>query len=453
MHQSDHFQPSLSRRALLQLIGTSLLGLAVQSCSASDSSFSYSGNADPAAETVQIVYQDWQTEWFPPMAQHMLEEFHDKHPNIRVFYKPDPDNIADTMLADMQAGTAPDVFQGCCTFFPIWAQHGYTLDLRSYVEANLDEATIDDWAPAQYRAFFLDNGMQFGLPKYHGALALYYNKDLFDTYGVKYPTAQWTYDDYVMAMRRLTHDRDNDSRTDLWGSMIDISWDRLQIHVNSWGGHLVDLDDPTHCVLNDPKTMDAFEWVRARMWDDKVMATFLNVQNMSTRSAFINERLAMVEEGSWALKDILVGANFRFGVVPFPKGPAYQVTLATTDGFGIYAKTKQPEASWQLVRFLIGKEYGRAMAKANLLQPARASVVNDWIHYIRAEFPEKTEDVDISAFADGHRKGYSVTAEIPPNMAEVQQIVYAAWDSIFTLGKRPLAHMKEVCRQIQQLSV
>ena len=26
----------------------------------------------------------------------------------------------------------------------------------------------------------------------------------------------------------------------IWGSMFDVSWDRIQVHVNSWGGHFVD---------------------------------------------------------------------------------------------------------------------------------------------------------------------------------------------------------------------
>jgi hypothetical protein len=75
------------------------------------------------------------------MVREVLEEFHESHPDIRVFYTPDPDDLEDAMLADMQAGTAPDVFQGCCTFFPIWAQQGHTLDLRPFVEADLDQDT------------------------------------------------------------------------------------------------------------------------------------------------------------------------------------------------------------------------------------------------------------------------------------------------------------------------
>jgi multiple sugar transport system substrate-binding protein len=152
-----------------------------------------------SGEKVQLVYQDWRTDWFPPMARRLLAEFHETHPNIKVFYVPDPDNLGDKMLADMQAGTAPDVFEGCCDFFPVWAQEGYTLDLRPFVEADLDRATIDEWDLAQYRALFTREGVQYGLPKYHGSLALYYNKDVFDEYGVDYPDESWSFDDYMTA--------------------------------------------------------------------------------------------------------------------------------------------------------------------------------------------------------------------------------------------------------------
>ena len=71
------------------------------------------------------------------MAEELLDEFHSENPNIRVFYTPDPDNLEQSMLELMQAGTAPDVFQGCCTFFPTWAQQGYTLDLAPLIARDI----------------------------------------------------------------------------------------------------------------------------------------------------------------------------------------------------------------------------------------------------------------------------------------------------------------------------
>ena len=138
------------------------------------------------------MYQDWRTDYFAAMAQQMLEEFHATHPNIHVFYTPDPPDLTEKMMSDFQAESAPDVFAGCCEFFPVWAQKGYLMDLRPYVEAELKADDLNDWDEAQYRSLQLRDGTQYGLPKYHGALALYYNKDLFDQYKVPYPDSTWT---------------------------------------------------------------------------------------------------------------------------------------------------------------------------------------------------------------------------------------------------------------------
>jgi len=379
----------------------------------------------------------------------MLTKFNAEHPNIHVFYTPDPENLEEKMPLDMAAGSAPDVFAGCCNFFPAWANAGYMLDLRPYVETDLDQETINDWSPAQYKALFLSDGKQFALPKYHGALALYYNKYLFDSARLDYPTGDWTYDDYLEAMKVLT--ARSAGQTTRWGSMFDVSWDRIQMHVNSWGGHYVDPNDPKHCLMSDTPALEAMQWLRDRMWEDKVMATALDVNNLQTRQAFIEQKIAMVEDGSWALKDILDGANFRVGVTPFPVGPVRHVTLATTDGFGIYANTKHPDEAWEFLKFLISKEYGRAMASAHFLQPARASLVPEWVSFIRQEYPNQTEDLDVAAFADGQIKGYSVTAETFPNMVGVSEIAKQAWDQIFTLGKAPVSDMAKVCQQIESI--
>ncbi len=438
--------PVVSRRSFLRAVGAAAAGVALAGCGSA-------AVRTPAAngQKVQLVYQDWPSGWFPPMAQAALDEFHDSHPNIRVFYVPDPDNpqYQEHVLADMQAGTMSDVFQGCCVQFPTWEQQGYTLDLRPYVAADLDKETIADWDPAQYRALFSADGKQFGLPKYHGALALYYNKDLFRAAGVDFPSENWTHVDYLDAMKRLT--QQPRGKPAVWGSMLEVIWDRVQVHVNGWGGHYVDPQNARHSLMAEPPALAAFQWLRDRIWDDRVMPAPADIGKMGTREAFVAGRIAMVEDGSWALKDILSGAPFAVGVAPFPAGPVRRATLATTDGFGIYAGTKHPEAAWELVKFLISKSYGRRMARAALLQPARGSLVDEWAGFVRAEFPEKARDVDIAAFAHGQRNGYSVTAEVFANMADATRLTAAAWEQIYTYGEVPVERMRIVSQEIERL--
>lgn len=430
-----------SRRRFLKLAGSVAAAATVSGCAP----------RPPTAQVrssgkVQLAFQDCRCLG----EQLLLQDFHDANPNIEVFYTPEPEDYAERMLADMQAGVAPDVFAGCCDTFPIWAQKGYLLDLHPFVESDLPRATIDDWDQAQYRSFFTSDGVQFALPKYHGALALYYNKDVFDQYALDYPTAQWSHEDYLLAMQRIKNAATAAGKNDLWGGMFDVSWERIQVHVNGWNGHFVDPENAARSWMARPEALTAMEWLRTRMWDDRVMASRLDVANANTRDAFIRENLAMVEEGSWALRDILEQAKFRIGVAPFPAGPARRVTLATTDGFAIYSGTRQPEAAWELIKFLVGADYGRAMAKQQLLQPARASLVNDWANTVREQYPVQTQDIDLTVFAGGHLEGYSVTAEVFANMSDARELARRAWEQIFTLGQASVDIMKTTSALIEK---
>jgi multiple sugar transport system substrate-binding protein len=400
---------------------------------------------------VQLVYQDWRTPWFPAMAQEMLAKFSAEHPNIHVFYTPDPENLQDTMVADFQAGTAPDVLAGCCDFFAAWAQAGYLMDLRPFVQADLPSATVNDWDKAQVNALFTEDGQQFALPKYHGALALYYNRDLFDRIGLEPPSAGWDLDAYAAAQAALTTPSRSGSESATFGSMLDISWDRIQVHVNAWGGHLVDPNDPRRSRLADPESLAAHRWLRDRIWGDRTMASPLDVGGLTTREAFAAGRVAMVEDGSWALKDILEQAPFRIGVAPMPRGPKRRVTLATIDGFAIYSGTRYPEAAWELLKFLTSPEYGRAMAESHLLQPARASLVDEWVRIAREQYPDATKGLDLAAFAEGHVAGYSVTGEVFANMGDARRLAQEAWQRILALGQAPVELLVEVSEQIERL--
>jgi multiple sugar transport system substrate-binding protein len=431
----------LARRDFIKAAGAGTLGATLAACAPRS-------NPTGASERVQLVYQDWRTDWFPELAQQMLSQFEAANQGIQVLYSPDPENLQEQMASDFLAGSAPDVMAGCCDWFAVWAQQGHLLDLKPFVEADLAQDVINDWDPAQYAALFTPQGVQFALPKYHGALGLFFNKDIFDDYGVDYPNDQWTHEDYRLAMRRLTHDRNGDGETDLWGSMVDIAWERIQVHVNAWGGHFVDPEDPGSSWMGRPEALEAMQWIHDRIWEDHTMASFLDVQNLETRQAFLNQRLAMVEDGSWSLKDILENAEFRVGVTSFPAGPSRKVTLATTDGFGIYAGTRHPEAAWELLKFLVSREYGRAMAQAHLLQPARASLVDEWADLVRESYPGKAAELDVESFAAGHRMGYSVTAEIFANMEAARDLTQTAWQQIFTLGQTPVEEMVRVSARI-----
>jgi multiple sugar transport system substrate-binding protein len=172
------------------------------------------------------------------------------------------------------------------------------------------------------------------------------------------------------------------------------------------------------------------------------------VNNLAPSAAFAAGRIAMAEDGSWALNDILSNSKFRVGVAPFPTAPARKVTSATIDGFGIYKGTKYPDAAWEFLKFLISKDYGRAMARAGLLQPARASLIQDWANAVRERFPQQAKEVDMAAFADGHVKGYAVTPETAADIGSASKIMTETMERLITFGDGSADMIKQAAEDI-----
>ena len=94
----------LTRRDFLRLCGVSAAGALLAACQPQASQLTAS-----TEQPLQLVYQDWRTDWFPPMVQEMLAKFQGSHPEINVFYVPDPVDVEESLLVDLQNGTGPDV--------------------------------------------------------------------------------------------------------------------------------------------------------------------------------------------------------------------------------------------------------------------------------------------------------------------------------------------------------
>ncbi len=133
----------------------------------------------------------------------MIQLFQAEHPNITVKVETAPFNDYFIKLQTLIAGgTAPDVFELNYENFVTYAEKGLLLDLTPMmsVDSSLDPAI---YYPRALQAFSY-NGMQLGLPATFSTVVLYYNKDLFDKAGVKYPDETWTWDDLLAAAEKLT---------------------------------------------------------------------------------------------------------------------------------------------------------------------------------------------------------------------------------------------------------
>ncbi|OZD54504.1 sugar ABC transporter substrate-binding protein [Rhodococcus sp. 06-1477-1B] len=186
-----------ARRAVFAVAATALTVGALTACSGGNAGGAAGGSADDIEKALEaggeITYWSW-----TPSAEAQVKAFEAQYPKVKVNYVNAGTNTEEyTKLQNaIKAGSgAPDVVQIEYYAFPQFALSDSLLDLSSYGFADLK----GDYATGPWGSVNFD-GKLYGLPQDSGPMALFYNKSVFDQYGISVPT---TWDEYVAAAEKL----------------------------------------------------------------------------------------------------------------------------------------------------------------------------------------------------------------------------------------------------------
>jgi len=132
-----------------------------------------------------------------PEFQTLADGFKALHPNVTVQLKEyDAANYDTQMIADLAAGTAPDIYVlKNLKNFVTYSDGGQLVDVSDVAGGLGDLGGLS--------AYAID-GKTYAVPYRQDSWVLYYNKDLFDKAGVDYPDGSWTWDDYAATAKELT---------------------------------------------------------------------------------------------------------------------------------------------------------------------------------------------------------------------------------------------------------
>ena len=98
--------------------------------------------------------------------------------------------------AGASGGEMPDVFWMHINEAQKYMRADMLLNLNDYI-AKDDAIDLSNYYEGIVDIYSLD-GNQYALPKDHDTIAMIYNKEIFDKYGVEYPNDNWTWDDYAV---------------------------------------------------------------------------------------------------------------------------------------------------------------------------------------------------------------------------------------------------------------
>jgi multiple sugar transport system substrate-binding protein len=194
---------TMTRRRLLAIAAATATTLALAACGGNDDS---TGGGSTASATVSDADVQAALEkggnltvwaWEPTLKQ-VVAKFQEKYPNVKVnLVNAGTGNDQYTALQNaFAAGTGiPDVAQIEYFALPQFALGKSLADLNTFSAESLK----DKYTPGPWSSVHSGKGI-YGLPMDSGPMALFYNKTVFDKYGITVPTT-WT--EYLDAARKL----------------------------------------------------------------------------------------------------------------------------------------------------------------------------------------------------------------------------------------------------------
>lgn len=330
----------------------------------------------------------------------VFSDFERANPRVKIIYRKFNFEDYEKQLVDsFAAGTGPD----------IWLTHNSWLPKHGDKIQPLPSAPSGKEAPLftvkDFREQFVDAAAEdlisgnniFGLPLYLDTLALYYNKDIFNTTGIASPPSTWQ--EFIDIVPRLTQ---LDSRDNVIKSAaalgtarnINRSTDTLSLLMLQSGVQMTSQGN-TGASFSRPVQNQNVGEIALQFYTDfanpsKRVYTWNDQQHYSI-DAFLNGETAMMLNYSHQILTLRgKSPRFNFAIAPAPQleGAPVKVNYANYWAATVSKQSKNSRQAWEFLVFLTS----RPSATKYLIASDRPSARRDLIQ-------QQQTDPDLGVFA------------------------------------------------------
>ncbi|WP_442875077.1 ABC transporter substrate-binding protein [Actinoplanes sp. NBC_00393] len=295
----------------------------------------------------------------------------------------DREDLLTKLSTSIAGGNPPDLFLMNYRFYGQFA-------VKDTIEA-LDEriAASEKIDPGDYYPVAMDafkwQGKQLCLPQNVSSLAVYYNRTLFEKYGVPLPKAGWTWNDMLTTATAMTRDSNGGviratesegavQRPAVHGLGIEPSIIRLAPFVWSNGADIVDDPvRPTRLTLDSPAAKEALKNLVDLRLAYGVVPTDEEVEAEDDESRFVNGRLAMVLSSRRSTTTFRSITGFEWDVAPLP---IYQkpVGILHSDAYCLTKGSDNKDSAWKFLEYAISAEGQKIIAATGRTVPSHIEV-------------------------------------------------------------------------------
>lgn len=312
------------------------------------------GSGLAAAKVTMTFWHTYNPEETRVFMEEVLPKFHAQHPEIQVNAVAQPyDGLHDSLIVGVAGGVTPDVMRMDIIWVPEFAKLGALEPLDAYpgFAALKDQVFPGPLATNYYR------GMYYGIPLNTNTQVFIYNPDFLKEAGLSVPpTTIDEFKRYAAAFR---------GRKDKYAfapggpypwQMLPWFW--------SLGGRITD-DAYTKAsgYLNGEASVRALEEMNGFVKDGTWAPTLLGAQP-TTWDGYKEGRYGALLEGPWffaLMKDVKAVS----GLVP--AGPAGSISVVGGENIVIFRNSKNKQAAWEFVRFMLSDEAQTTMARAGVI--------------------------------------------------------------------------------------
>lgn len=292
---------------------------------------------------------------------------------ITLTYEPgsnEGDGYQQTLLTNLSAGTAPDVFWIPGTDIADFASRGVILDLRQFADATGHSDADFYPGPMGHLTTDVATGQPgnalWGLPRDVSTFALYINNDLIAEAGAADPreleaNGEWTWDAFNQVVEDVAA-----LGGEIKGYGQSAWWGPYGAWINAAGGGFFN-GDRTACGLDSDEAIAGLSSLRDLYSTDAVIP-----YGEDPEPPFRAGTVGMFQNGRWATPGIRT-VDFDWDVVGLPTGPAGPGNWLFWGAYVVNANTEHPAAAWDLVAALTQADVQAQISELGANIPSRVS--------------------------------------------------------------------------------
>ncbi|SCW86938.1 multiple sugar transport system substrate-binding protein [Paenibacillus tianmuensis] len=346
-----------------KLVVVSIIVLLISGCSL----FEPKQDASEAKGNIKIMYLDEKT-----FKRDYGDVFSSMYPNIDVQVIPMTSiyNLGADSEKEFQKiysqGNPDVVLLENSKRFQNMIDSGSLLELDTYIKK--DNFNVDKIAPSVIEQIKSSGkGKIYGLTPFFSSMAIYYNKDLFDKYGIPYPRNKMSWEEVLQLAQRFPT---NDGSNRLYGFSAFSNEPAGSALMNAMGVtkglRKLDMNNSTINMNTDSwsnvvkTTVDVLK--TKTVYSENKPLQPLGPEEQLKQDPFLTGRLAMKLDSSYfinnilhaqQLKDTPLPVNWDIVSVPVdPSNPNEGMGIFLSNIFAVNSKSANPDVAWKLVKYI-----------------------------------------------------------------------------------------------------